>query len=130
MHEYKVEVVRDGRWWMIHVPEIGQLTQTRRLTEVMDMASSLIHISTDIPLSDITVNILGIIVGDHDVLSDAAYVRQARSAALGAEKEAIAALGGYVRQLTKAEIPVRDIAALVDVSPQRVSQLANEKSGR
>lgn len=27
MHDYKVEVSR--QWWMIHVPEIDQLTQAR-----------------------------------------------------------------------------------------------------
>jgi hypothetical protein len=47
MHEYKVEVTRDGRWWMIHVPEIDQLTQARRIGEIVPMAESLIAISTD-----------------------------------------------------------------------------------
>ena len=27
MQTYEIEVYRDGRWWMIHVPEIDQLTQ-------------------------------------------------------------------------------------------------------
>jgi len=130
MHEYKVEVTRDGRWWMIHVPEIGQLTQARRITEIVDMARSLIHISTDIPLNEVNVNIIGITVGGRDVLSEAADVKHARNAAAHAEKEALAALGDYVRHLTKAEIPVRDIAVLIDVSPQRVSQLASEKTRR
>lgn len=40
MREYKIEVERDGRWWMIHVPEIDQLTQARRIGEIEDMARS------------------------------------------------------------------------------------------
>lgn len=57
MHDYEVEVRRDGRWWMIHVPEIDQLTQARRISEIEDMARSLIAISTDTPLTDIAVRI-------------------------------------------------------------------------
>ncbi|BBU23272.1 hypothetical protein [Mycobacterium xenopi] len=55
MTEYEIEVERDGRWWMIRVPEIDQLTQARRIDEIEDMARSLIAISTDQPINDITV---------------------------------------------------------------------------
>ena len=47
MHEYKVEVTREGRWWMINVPEIDQLTQARRITEIVPMAESLIAVRID-----------------------------------------------------------------------------------
>lgn len=60
MREYKVEVTRDGRWWMINVPEIDQLTQARRIGEIQEMAESLIHISTDFPLPEIKVHITSI----------------------------------------------------------------------
>ena len=29
VNEYKIEVTRDGRWWMIHIPDVGGLTQAR-----------------------------------------------------------------------------------------------------
>lgn len=57
MHDYKVEVSREGRWWMIHVPEIDQLTQARRISEIEDMARSLVAISIDSPLTDIAVHV-------------------------------------------------------------------------
>ncbi|HET9875933.1 MAG TPA: hypothetical protein VFQ37_09210, partial [Mycobacterium sp.] len=60
MHEYKVEVTRDGRWWMIHVPEIDQLTQARRISEIVPMAESLIAVSTDRPITEIKVEVTGI----------------------------------------------------------------------
>jgi hypothetical protein len=44
MREYEIEVTRDGRWWMIHVPEIDQLTQARHAGEIEEMAQSLIAI--------------------------------------------------------------------------------------
>ena len=51
MHEYDVRVTRDGRWWK--VPEIDQITRARRISEIEEMARSLIAITTDTPLADV-----------------------------------------------------------------------------
>jgi hypothetical protein len=125
MSEYKIEVERDGRWWMISVPEIEQLTQARRIDEIEDMARSLIAVSTDQPISDITVRIANICVNGVDVLEGAAQVTRLRHHAVEVEKSAVAASTDFATRLTKANVPVRDIAALIDVSPQRISQLTN-----
>jgi hypothetical protein len=125
MREYKIEVERDGRWWMIHVPEIDQLTQARRIGEIEDMARSLIAISTDQPIGEITVHIASICVNGVDVLEGAAHVTRLRNLAVEVEQEAVAMAGDFAARLTKEDVPVRDIAALIHVSPQRVSQLAN-----
>jgi uncharacterized protein YggE len=125
MHEYKVEVERDGRWWIIHVPEIDQLTQARRIDEIEDMARSLIAISTDVPAEDITMQIRITVPPYGDVGAAAERVRALRKQAAEAEERAAHEVADYVRRLTKAGIPVRDTAELLGVSPQRVSQLAN-----
>jgi hypothetical protein len=127
MHEYKIEVTRDDRWWLIHVPEIGHYTQARRISEIDDMARSLIHISTDIPLLEIGVRVVSIGIDGMDALLEAGHVRHLREQAAKAEQTALAAAADFARHLAKADIPVRDIAALLGVSPQRVSQLANAK---
>ncbi len=46
--KYDVNVTRDGRWWMVEVPAIDGLTQARRISEVEEMARSLIAIELDI----------------------------------------------------------------------------------
>jgi hypothetical protein len=125
MRKYKIEVDRDGRWWMVHVPEIGQLTQARCIGEIEDMARSLIAISTDHPIGEIAVHIANICVNGVDVLEGAAHVIRLRNLAVEVEQEAIATAGDFAARLTKADVPVRDIAALIHVSPQRVSQLTN-----
>jgi hypothetical protein len=125
MREYKVEVERDGRWWMIHVPEIDQITQARRINEIEDMARSLIAFSTDQPISDITVHVANICVDGVDVLEGAAQVTRLRNRAVKVEQDAVAAASDFAVRLTKADVPVRDIATLIHVSPQRVSQLTN-----
>lgn len=128
MHEYKVEVTRDGRWWMIHVPEIDGLTQARRIGEIEDMACSLIAISTDTPLSEIGVQIASIIVpGIGDIADTAHHIEHLRHQAAELEVRAADAAKQYARELTREGVPVRDAASLLGVSPQRISQLA--KSG-
>jgi hypothetical protein len=126
MRHYKVEVTRDGRWWMINVPDIDQLTQARRINEIEDMARSLIAVSTDTPLTDVSVHITGITVpGLGDVAALAYAVTAERNAAAHAAEVAQEHTAQAARSLTDAGIPVRDTAELLGVSPQRVSQLVN-----
>jgi hypothetical protein len=126
MHHYTVEVTRDGRWWMINVPEIDQLTQARRISEIPEMASSLIAVSTGEPLDQITIDIVSITVPDvGDIQSAAIDLVQMRDQAANATKKAQHLAAEFVTQLTAAGIPVRDTGELLGVSPQRISQLAN-----
>ncbi|WAC89709.1 hypothetical protein [Mycobacterium sp. Aquia_213] len=55
MRTYDYSVTRDGRWYMIHVPEIDQLTQARHEGEIEQMARELIALSTDTPIGEISV---------------------------------------------------------------------------
>jgi hypothetical protein len=58
MHTYDVGVYRDGRWWMIRIPELDGLTQARWPGEVKSMARSYIAVSTDQPIDTIAVRIV------------------------------------------------------------------------
>ena len=46
---YTYNVTRDGRFWLIHVPELDRSTQARNLREVDEMAVDLISVITDQP---------------------------------------------------------------------------------
>lgn len=126
MRTYDITVERDGRWWMITVPEIDQVTQARRVSEIEDMARSLIAISTDTPLSEVGVKVASIVLpGIGDVLDTAHRIEELRHRAEDLESQASDAAKQYARTLTGEGVPVRDAATLLGVSPQRVSQLAN-----
>jgi hypothetical protein len=126
MHEYDVRVTRDGRWWMIEVPEIDQITQTRRVSEIEEMARSLIAISTDTPLADVRVHISSIAVPTLGDIARAAHqIEDLRDEARRLEVKAAKAAQQFARELTSHGIPVRDAAELLGVSPQRVSQLTS-----
>ena len=46
---YTYNVTRDGRFWLIHVPELDRYTQARNLRELDDMVVDLISLVTDQP---------------------------------------------------------------------------------
>lgn len=50
---YRVEVERDGRFWLIHIPAINRSTQARARDEIPIMASDLIQAMTGEDAADI-----------------------------------------------------------------------------
>lgn len=125
---YKVEVVRDGRWWMVHIPEIDGVTQARRLGEAGAMAREYIALHVGVPIARVEVEIASVRIEQpqfRELLSESSAVKDLRVKAREAERKATDATREYAHWLTTHGVPVRDIAALLDISPQRVSQLAN-----
>ena len=55
MPEHDINVTRDGRWWMIAIPEIDGLTQAEDFDEIEVMARDY----TDTPIDEIAVRIVG-----------------------------------------------------------------------
>ena len=54
---YAVTVTREGRWWMLSVPDIDGLTQVRRIEDAELMARELIAVTLDIRLEDVAVTV-------------------------------------------------------------------------
>jgi len=42
MHTYEISVYREGRWWMIYVPEIDELTPCRVFLRTAQKVSGLV----------------------------------------------------------------------------------------
>ena len=57
MTTYTVSVTREGRWWIVRVPEVDQVTQARRLSEVTTAARELIAMTLDVPMSKVHVRV-------------------------------------------------------------------------
>jgi len=126
MHEYKIEIERDGRWWMVHIPELDGLTQARRLAEAELMGREWIAVTTGTPLDDVAVSVIGITVpGMGNIQPNAEGLINARGQAAQAVRKAQKMAAEFVQELTAAGVPVRDAGELLHVSPQRISQLAN-----
>lgn len=54
---YRVDVTHDGRWWMVHVPELDALTQALSRADVSRMAHDLIATVTNVEPEDVSVDI-------------------------------------------------------------------------
>jgi hypothetical protein len=122
---YNVTVTREGKWWMIDVPAIDGLTQARRLSEIKDMAISLIAITLDVPASQVGVNIVAMIVDGTDLVERRQQIENEREAARQAEHKVSELMVDLVRKLNADHVPLRDIGEAVGVSFQRVHQLLN-----
>ena len=125
MKTYNITVTREGKWWMIDVPAIDGLTQARRLSEIKNMAVSLIAITLDVPASQVGVNIVSMIVGGTDLVERRQQIDTEREAARQAERKVAALMVDLVRKLDADHVPLRDIGEVVGVSFQRVHQLLN-----
>lgn len=123
MGTYTAQARREGRWWMIEVPEIDGLTQARRLGDVEDMARELIAVTLDVPLDDVEVEVTVTAVEDVDVAEVLGKIRDERAEAARLERQASAEARELARELASAEIPMRDIGTILGVSHQRVAQL-------
>ena len=123
MMRYDITVTREGKWWMVNVPAIDGLTQARRLSEIKDMAVSLISITLDLPPSQVGVNVVAMIVDGTDLMKLRQQIDTERDAARDAERKVAALTADLVRKLNADHVPLRDIGEAVGVSFQRVHQL-------
>lgn len=57
MNTYRVNVTRDGRWYMLSIPEIDGLTQARWRWEIKRMARSCIAVTLDVPMREVAVDV-------------------------------------------------------------------------
>jgi hypothetical protein len=56
MSSCRIDVTREGEWWMVSIPEIGGLTQARHLGEAPMMAREYIAATLDMPLDEVSVS--------------------------------------------------------------------------
>lgn len=120
---YRVTAKRWAHGWELHIDGVG-VTQSRTLMSAEDMAREYIALSLDIDDdSSFDVHIVPELDGNL-----AAAAEAARHAVRDAERAQIAAAAqsrDIARQLKAAGLSGADIAAVLKVSTQRVSQLVN-----
>ena len=118
---YTAEVTRDGRFWLINVPEIDRVTQARTVAEIEPMARDLIDIMTDGAAGDFELDVRIELPGSVSMhLAEAERLR-------GVEAEARSAAAVEFRraalELKESGLSVRELGRVLGVSHQRASQL-------
>lgn len=112
---------RSGDWWAVSVPEVeGVFTQARRLEQVPAMVADAVALMLDLE-EPVEVEVQPHTREDELVRR----ARQARAEFERASRESSAAARAAARALVDDGLTVRDAGELLDLSPQRVSQLVN-----
>jgi DNA-directed RNA polymerase specialized sigma subunit len=120
MSTYNVRAKRWVHGWELHIDGVG-VTQSRNLDGAERMVRDYIESLTDRDTSGDEVVIKPEVGGGLDEATQAA--REAVAAADRAMREAAARSRKVARELKEAGLSGRDIAAILRVSAQRVSQL-------
>lgn len=117
------KVVRSGGWWAIEVPEVrGVFSQAKRLDQVPDVAADAVATMLDIAPEEVEVSIKPRL--RDEVRRDVDEAKRLRQAAREAEVAASAQMRRAVADAIDDGLTVRDTATLLEISPQRVSQLS------
>lgn len=111
---------RSDGWWAVEVPEVpGVFTQAKRLEQVPDMVADAVALMTGVETVEVSVEP----VMDPDTASVVLEALEASAATVAAQQRASRSMRAAVRRLSAA-MPARDVASILHVSHQRVSQLA------
>lgn len=122
MKTYQVAVSRDGKFWLIQIPELDRSTQALRYKDIPIMAAELIEIMTGAGSDEYDIRLtvrLPDAVNDHLARAELLREEAARkNAAAAAESRAA------VCELLAQGVSQREAGELLGLSFQRVNQLA------
>lgn len=117
------QVLHEGGWWVAEFT-IGNRdfgTQAKRLDQLSEMVKDAAALMTDQSATDFDVN-LNVDMGTYETAIDA--YSEAAKQAQEVQKQLATASRTAVTQLRAGGFRVKDIATLLGISPQRVSQLS------
>ncbi len=124
---YRVVVTREGANWLADVPDVeGVHTYARTLGGLEREVREAIAVVLDLPQGgegalELTWELH---TGDEDLDTQTTALRLERRRLAQAEKDLADRTAAMARRLRRENWSVRDVAALLGVSPQRISQVS------
>ena len=128
---YGVVATRENGHWLADVPELaGAHTYARSLPALDQAVREVIVLAADLPDAAMPGLVLDYRydTGDPDLDATAVEVRRLRRQADELAAAVTARTGEVAAQLVARGLSVRDVAALLGISPQRVSQITAKAS--
>jgi predicted RNase H-like HicB family nuclease len=128
---YRAIVTREGRDWLADVPELeGAHTFARTLPKLMQYVREVIVLAEDLPdeaMKDLDIDFV-YHTGDPDIDRVAQKVRRDRIKIAKAEKTLRSSTTITARKLLRSGMSTRDVATILDISHQRVDQIARRET--
>jgi DNA-binding CsgD family transcriptional regulator len=128
---YRVVVTREDGQWLADVPSLeGAHTYARNLPTLDQAVREVVVLAADLPDEAMPTLVLDYEyhTGDDNLDTTARDVRQLRRQADELAAAAAARTSRAAAELVARGLSVRDVAALLGISPQRVSQLTAQAS--
>ena len=120
--ELTANCVRDGKWWIVRVPEIrGLFTQVRRLDQVVEWVTDAASMLDDQPEDGWTVTVVPQLGAQNDAVVTSAKL--ARERLRHAESQSAETNRTAITHLSALGLSTRDIGAILGLSHQRVQQI-------
>lgn len=123
---YTAIVERDEPGWAIYVPEVDRHTWAANLREIDDMARDLVQVMTNEPIDEIDMALQL----PSELASQIEEMHAVRARAEDADAAARETQRSAAVALRAADAPLRDIAAMIGVSHQRVHQILADADRR
>ena len=123
---YDVLAKRWRRGWELHITGVG-VTQSRSLADAETMARDYIALDLDVPEDSFDVRITAEVGGGVD--ERVKRTRDEIRAAAQAQSKAAESSRVLVSELKQLGLSGKDMAVVLGITPQRVSQLARPRAG-
>ena len=125
MKTYRVDVVRDEGWWIMHarIPRTIIYSQAKRVDDVEPMIRDAIAGVLDVDSESFAIELTFVL--DSDVLDQVARAREVSLEAAEVQERASRESRAAVQALRKEGLTLKEAGFFLGVTPQRVAQLLN-----
>lgn len=112
---------KEGKWWMVSIPEIDGLTQCKTIEKIPEQAADLAAVILDVPADQVAVNVAYTLPEDAKAANESWHQAQGQLAAAKANVDA--RLADLARTLKGQGYTLKDIGALTGYTFQRIAQI-------
>ncbi|MFM7029954.1 MAG: hypothetical protein ACKOWK_02675 [Micrococcales bacterium] len=121
--DIKVHAERQGDAWVVSCPELDNFTTTaKRLDKAEELIKALASKQLGESICDIVVTLEAVMPG---IVCDIEKAQAKMAEANKMQEEASAEIRDVVRRAREQGLTMRDIAVMLNVTPQRVAQLCD-----
>lgn len=112
---------KEGKWWMVSIPEIDGLTQCKTIEKIPEQAADLASVILDVPADQVAVNVAYTLPEDAKAANESWHQAQGQLAAAKANVDA--RLADLARTLKGQGYTLKDIGAITGYTFQRIAQI-------